>query len=150
MDELLVQSRLQNVIDRIYKITWFCMIQVSIISTAYFVFDLSINPAQVYVALFIIILAAIIYPMWLAMLNTGENKAIELGVKLNESHLELIRLEEIRTIRRSDIQYFKITYGLLGKQVSVIGKSKNIIHFGYYAFSSAQRQQIIAYLQESV
>ncbi|KZN59824.1 hypothetical protein N473_02610 [Pseudoalteromonas luteoviolacea CPMOR-1] len=84
------------------------------------------------------------------MLNTGENKAIELGMKFSQSHLELIRLEETRTVRRSDIQHFKITYGFLGKQVSVIGKSKNTIHFGYYAFSSAQRQQIIAYLQESV
>ncbi|MDK1288448.1 hypothetical protein [Pseudoalteromonas umbrosa] len=150
MVKLIIQSRLQNVIDRAYKVACFSLLQFAIASLCILAFDVRVNQDQIHVALVFIAFIVTVPPIWLAIFNTGKSRMVEHGVKLSEDSFELIRLGESSLLSRSEIIEFKVAYGLLGKQLSITDKSQNTIRFGYYVFNARQKRQIIAYLQAAL
>ncbi|WP_018982612.1 hypothetical protein [Salinimonas chungwhensis] len=140
----LVQSRQQHFIALLIRFTLF------LLYTIVFCFFLSpfteSKQLLVEVATIWLVVNGSIF-IWLALFNSGHSKLAEHSLRLGESGITYSRFTKNSFIAWQNIASWCIKKGLNGS-FTIRGEDKNHIAFGYFTFSSQQRELIAETLHQ--
>lgn len=131
----LKQTKLQNVIDRVYN-TALSFLLPQLVVLLFISFQG--NQYSLWPVIILFIGFNICVPVWLLFFNIGQSKLDSFSIKIDDQEIAVSRYGNIRKINVDAYLGYKITW-LIPKEIKLFEASGKNIIFSYYALNRQQR-----------
>ena len=143
----LIQSRYQNIFNRIYLgvHSYFWFVLPMLVLPVFCEKEVNWDSIQLTLLFGFIFICSI--SIWLFAFNRGDTAVIEFGLEMTDEGISYIRYGSQTQIKWCDFDEFKIK-NKFPRMIILKSKCGEIIEFSYYTFSSEQRRKLFQTLAD--